>query len=134
MCTMVTLKSFKWERRSIVIALVVVCILGAYVSGIFFRMYDNRPHSYMERAFGGIVVDRSLETIAVKDARGLTRNFLLTQDTKVMKGRDATTTDALAVGMFVLVENTPVTNGESEAVSIRLITEGNIRLPKKSQP
>jgi len=126
------LKIKKIERATLIILIVIFTLITLYLSGFYFRINEDRLNDFRGRAFGGVVVARTDDYITVRDGRGLMRSFSIVPDTKISKGRETITADIVTSGAYVLVENRQVDGARDEAVSVRVISGGDM-LPKKKQ-
>ena len=101
-------------------------VLGLFavlnVAGFIFHTHGGPPDQWAAHTFAGKIATVSTSSVAVVDARGMSRTFLISDETRIVEGKNKLTVNALEVGVVVMVDGGPKEELSAVAREIRILS------------
>ena len=92
------------------------------MAGFIFHTHGGPPDQWAAHTFAGKIVTVSTSSVAVVDARGMSRTFLISDETRIVEGKNKLTVNALEVGVVVMVDGGPKEELSAVAREIRILS------------
>jgi hypothetical protein len=96
------------------------------VARFTFDINKGEQKKWLGRNFGGMITEKNLDTILVKDGRGQVKSFEVGSSTKIFSGKEQLLKENLQVGEFVIVESDALLKNAIDlynAKSIRILDD-----------